>query len=475
MKHEEKKLMKNTLLLMLGNFSSKLLIFLMVPLYTSVLSTSEYATSDLLTTTINLLYPFATLMISTAVMRFCLEKSNDTKQLLSIGIWIEAIGILLVAIGSLFFFNTGDLQGYRGYFIAGFAGYSYYTLLMEYAKGNEKVGLYSLAGVCNTIALISCNIIFLLRLGLGIKGYLLAMVSAYWVTIIVLFLGCKAWKDIVFPNRIQKQYVKEMLTYSIPLMPNSISWWISNSSDRYIMNIFRGLNELGIYSVSYKLPSIMTTISGILISAWEMSAVDDFGSEKSRKFFSQIYELWVNVYIIVCTILTIFVKTMAYILFQKDFFIAWKFVPILFFASVFSGLSSFLGTVFTAAKETKAVFVTTMAGAAMNIVLNFVMIPIWGGYGAAIATAIGYLTTFFARLIGSNKIMKLDVNHKEHILKLSFVMIAVILSCMDSWLNYIVGVVILFTERKFIVGMINKGMSRIKRKKVFMGRHRLRE
>lgn len=75
------------------------------------------------------------------------------------------------------------------------------------------------------------------------------------------------------------------------------------------------------------------------------------------------------------------------------------------------------------------------------------------------------MTTFFARLIGSNKIMKLDVNHKEHILKLSFVMIAVILSCMDSWLNYIVGVVILFTERKFIVGMINKGMSRIKRKK----------
>ena len=74
MKREEKKLVKNTLLLMLGNFSSKLLVFLMVPLYTSVLTTAEYATSDLLTTTINLLYPFATLMISTAVMRFCLDK-----------------------------------------------------------------------------------------------------------------------------------------------------------------------------------------------------------------------------------------------------------------------------------------------------------------------------------------------------------------------------------------------------------------
>lgn len=92
MKKEEKKLVTNTLLLMIGNFSSKLLVLLLVPLYTSVLSTSEYATSDLLTTTINLLYPFATLMISTAVMRFCLDKIQDTKQLLSIGLFIELIG-----------------------------------------------------------------------------------------------------------------------------------------------------------------------------------------------------------------------------------------------------------------------------------------------------------------------------------------------------------------------------------------------
>ncbi|MBS5029705.1 MAG: polysaccharide biosynthesis C-terminal domain-containing protein, partial [Clostridiales bacterium] len=302
------------------------------------------------------------------------------------------------------------------------------------------------------------------KFGLGIKGYLLSMVMAYWATIVVLVVGSKAWKDIISPTKIEKSYVKKMLTYSIPLMPNSISWWISNSSDRYIMKMFRGLAELGVYSISYKIPSIMATVSSIMISAWEMSAVDDFGSEKSRKFFSQIYELWINVYIIVCTILIIFVKLLAYILFQKEFFEAWHLVPILLFASIFNGLSSFLGTVFTAAKETRSVFVTTMAGAIVNIILNFLMIPFWGGYGAAIATAIGYLVTFFARLVGSNKIMKFDVNHKEHILKLGFVMIVVILSCMNSWLNYVVGAGVLFFERKFIMGMINKGTSRIKRK-----------
>lgn len=454
MKREEKKLVKNTLLLMLGNFSSKLLVFLMVPLYTSVLSTAEYAKSDLLTTTVNLLYPFATLMISTAVMRFCLDKCNDTRQLLSIGFWIETVGILLVTIGSFFFFNTGDLEGYRFYFLAGFAGYSFYTLLMEYAKGSEKVTMYSLAGVCNTIALISCNILFLLKLGLGIKGYLLAMVAAYWITIIVLFIGCKAWGDLTWPIRIRREYVKDMLSYSIPLMPNSISWWISNSSDRYIMNIFRGLSELGVYSVSYKIPSIMATVSSILISAWEMSAVDDFGSEKSRKFFSKIYDLWVHTYIIVCIGLVFFVKLLALILFQKEFFIAWHYVPILLFASVFSGLSSFLGTVFTAAKKTKSVFVTTMIGAGVNICLNFVLIPYWGGYGAAIATAIGYLATYVVRLKGANRIMQLDVEYKKHFLKMGLLLIMVVLSCINSWANYLVAFVILFMERDFIGNII---------------------
>lgn len=300
----------------------------------------------------------------------------------------------------------------------------------------------------------------------GANTYLLAMVSAYWVTIIVLFFGCKAWKDIVLPARIQKQYVKEMLTYSIPLMPNSISWWISNSSDRYIMNIFRGLNELGIYSVSYKIPSIMATISAILISAWEMSAVDDFGSEKSRRFFSKIYDLWVHTYIIVCAGLIFFVKVLAYILFQKEFFIAWKFVPILLFASVFSGLSSFLGTVFTAAKNTKSVFVTTMAGAGINIALNFVLIPVWGGYGAAVATAIGYLTTFFARLVGANRIIKFEVDYKKHFIKMGLLFFMVVLSCLDSVFNYVLGITILFIEREFIVNIIKSTLEKFLKRKV---------
>lgn len=450
MKNEEKKLAKNTALLILGNFSSKLLIFFLVPLYTSVLSTSEYATTDLISTTVNLLYPLATLVISSAVMRYCLDKNRNKKQLLSAGIWIMLAGIVAVAIGSLFFFNEGGLVGYRSYFLAYFAGYSFYTLMMEYTKGCEKVALYSIAGVCNTLVLIICNLLFLLKMELGIKGYLLALILGHWVTVIILFVGNKAWKDIVLPIHVKENTFKHLLTYSIPMMPNQISWWISNSSDRYIMGIFRGLTELGVYSVSYKIPSILSTISGIMVSAWEMSAVDDFGTEKSRIFFSKIYDLWIRTYIVLCVGITLFVKIIAMMLFQKDFYIAWRFVPILLYASVFSGLSSFLGTIFTSAKKTSAVFVTTMLGAVTNIVLNFIFIPFIGGYGAAIATAVSYVVTFLSRLKISKKIMILEANHKANFRKILLLLLMVICSCLDLWINYVIGIMILIAERKFI-------------------------
>ena len=133
--------------------------------------------------------------------------------------------------------------------------------------------------------------------------------------------------------------------------------------------------------------------------------------------------------------------------------------------ALFSGLSSFLGTVFTAAKKTKAVFVTTMVGAGINIVLNFALIPLWGGYGAAIATAVGYLATFFSRLKGANSIMHLDVDYKKHFFRLGVLLLMVVVSCADSWINYAIGFLVLLMERDFIADVIKKVMRRFYKKR----------
>lgn len=454
MKQEEKKLLKNSALLIIGNFSSKILVFLLVPFYTSVLSTEQYGISDLLVTTVNLVYPILTLMISTAVLRFSLDKAGNSKQILSIGFWIQLAGFVLLTTVSLLFFRKTSYAEYLWYFVAYYGTFTVYTLLLQYAKGMEKVAIYALASVINTFILISCNLVFLLKLHLAIQGYIMSMIIAYGSTALIVFFGSGAWRDITTPGKIDKAIVKSMVHYSVPLMPNSISWWVSNSSDRYIMKIYRGADELGIYSVAYKIPSILSTVTSILLSAWEISAVDEFGTEKSRKFFSQMYKHYFEILTVLCVLIMMLVKPLASVLFQKDFYSAWLFVPALLFASVFNTMSAFLGTIFTAAKKTNSIFTTTMLGAVTNIVLNFALIPTFGAQGAAIATAIGYIATYVARMIGSQKIMKLEINYTEGIIKMVLLAGMAIATCIDTRISLLAGIIILFIERKYIYDLI---------------------
>ena len=461
MRAEEKKLLKNTFLLVIGNFSSKTLVFLFVPLYTFVLSTEEYGISDLLVTTVNLVYPIVTLMISTAVLRFSLDKDGNSEQILSVGFWIQLCGFVLLTLFSLFFSRNALNAQYLWYFIVYEGTFAVYTLLLQYAKGMEKVGIYAFASTINITILSVCNLLFLLRFNMGLHGYILSIIIAYGATAVFVFIGSGAWRNIILPHKIDKVIAKSMVHYSVPLMPNSISWWINNSSDRYIMKSYRSMDELGIYSVAYKIPSIVSTFTSILLSAWEISAVEEFGTEKSRMFFSQMYKHYFEILTILCTVLMMFIKPLTSLLFKKDFYTAWVFVPALLFASIFNTMSAFLGTIFTAAKKTKSIFTTTMFGAITNIVLNFILIPKFGAQGAAVATAIGYIVIYITRIIGSQKIMKLDIKVYETIIKILLLTGMAIATCLDSDGAVAIGIIILFIEQNYIVNLIKTVLGRV--------------
>ena len=292
------------------------------------------------------------------------------------------------------------------------------------------------------------------------------MIIANVSAAIIVFTLSKAYRDFLSIKKIDLKILKKMVLYSLPLIPNSISWWISNSSDRYILGYFTNLNELGTYSVAYKIPSILITISGIMISAWELSAVDEFGSEENRVFYSKVYNSYYHISLIGCAILIILVKPLATILFNNDFYTAWRYVPLLAFSSVFNILSGFIGTIFTSAKKTKSIFITTMIGAFSNILLNFALIPFIGAFGAAIATVVSYIVTFVIRLKASEKIMKLSYDMKSSIISLFMLGIMVGLCTADNPIFYFVGAIILFKERDYISIILKNMYNKIVRKGV---------
>lgn len=208
-------------------------------------------------------------------------------------------------------------------------------------------------------------------------------------------------------------------------------------------------------SVSYKIPSLITTCSSIFSNAWQISAVEGFGSEENRKYFSDVYYKYSTVCMFLATILIAFNKVVCRIVFSKDFYMAWLNVPVLLFAVTFQIMSGFLGTIYTTSKQTKMVFTSTVIAALSNIVLNIILIPLYGGLGAAWATCISYITIWLIRLIDSRKIMRLSVNWLKEIICNLLLLLQVCIACTDDsktfFCTFLLMLAIFFIKRDFLI------------------------
>ena len=161
-------------------------------------------------------------------------------------------------------------------------------------------------------------------------------------------------------------------------------------SDRYVIIWFCDLAVNGIYSVAYRIPSILSIFQSAFNQAWTLSAVKDYDREDKSGFFINLYNLYNFGMLCSCSVLIICSKFLASVLFAKDFYMAWQYVPFLVVSTFFGSLSGYIGGIFAAVKAPKAVAKTTVCGAVSNIILNVILVPMVGPLGAAIATMISY-------------------------------------------------------------------------------------
>lgn len=462
-----KKLGKDMLLMTIGSLGSKILAFLLVPLYTTVLSTAEYGISDLITTTVSLCFPFFTLIISEPLLQFSLNKENNTAKIWFIAFRIWLIGTLVMFLFSPIVFFT-PLKEYYGFVVAYYIGYSMYNILSYFMRGVNKVKIFSISGVINSAAIIGLNIFFLLVLKIGIVGYLLSQIIASGVACVYIVLAGGVYRYGLQIRNVDKVLQKKMLAYSIPMIPNSVSWWISNASDRFILTFFSGVSVTGIYSVAYKIPTIISMFSSIFNSAWRLSAADEFGSKKSRDFFGDVYSKLTVLLLLLSSLLIAMNKPLASILFARDFYAAWKCVPVLLLSAAFHSFADFFGTIYTTSYKTKYLFQSTLIGAGTNIILNFSLIPFWGAFGAAIATLISYMAVWLFRILHSRKIIKIEYHLRRDIACYALVFLQLLISGFTLKCEIVIATIIflllLILTRKELSQLLKMFLVKLKRK-----------
>lgn len=429
----------NTLFLTISEFGSKFLAFFLVPLYTSVLSTEDYGIADVITTSVTLMIYICTLNIGSAVLRFTLDNQEKSKYVIRYAVKVLAIGSFFVGsfLAIIGIFNIVEVDSYVLVFVVGlFISQALESILFQYLRGIDKVGIMSIASFLATLARLTLSILTLVVLRWGLLGYLVSMTAGPCIAVLFSIPFCRQKKSDAMSKAEAIQLHKDMRSYSIPTAISQLGWWMNNSIDRYLVVWLKGAALNGIYAVSYKIPSIMSMICNIFCQAWGISVIKEFDPEDKEDFFSNTYILFNSGLCIICSLLIIVNIPISKILFQKEFFEAWKYSSFLVLGILFSGLSSFVGGVFTAVKKTKLLAIATISSAAINVILNTCLIPEWGAYGAAIATAISFFFCWLINMINARRFIRFKYYWHKDVLAYALLIGQIILEHIDHHCYY---------------------------------------
>ena len=290
---------------------------------------------------------------------------------------------------------------------------------------------YSIGNVLHTFFIAALNILFLVVFKGGIEGYLNAYIIANILTATYALIMGKGYRSFSFSG-VDKKLLQRMIRYSIVLIPNSFMWWIMNSSDRVMVSSMVGIAANGIYAVSYKLPTLVSTLTTIFNQAWSYSAIREEGTEDENEYNNKIFRTLIGIVMLIGIGLITFMKPFLSIYVAKEYYVAWKYTPFLTVGCVYLTLATFMATSYTVHKDSFGYLFSGMFGAIFNIVMNLALIPLIGVYGAAIATCISYMLVFVFRLFHTRKYIRYNIKNKEFIVGSAILILSACLMFVDN-------------------------------------------
>lgn len=394
--NQYKKLAKNTLIFAIGTFSSKILSFIMVFFYSRAMQTDEFGVLDILINSAALLLPIAMLGINNGIIRFGLDPKTPQKDVLTTGLLSLAVGYGILLLASPLLALVRDLRQYMVYLYAHVLTSALRHIASYFVRSDNRPGLFAADGVFSTLMTCALTILFLIPLHMGIRGYLLAIILADFCSVLFLSFGARLWKNIRFRG-LDFSVSRKMLRFSLPLIPTTLLWWVINVSDRFFVKYMISDSANGLYSVAYKVPTILTLVSAIFLDAWQISAVTENESRNRNAFFADIFRSFQGAIFVAASGLIFFAKWITKILLAESYYDSWQYIPLLMVATVFSCFVVFLGNIYMAEKKSLSTLLTTVIGAVLNVVLNTLLIPLFGPNGAAAATLASYFVIYLVR------------------------------------------------------------------------------
>ena len=454
-------LIKNIAIFALGSIGSKVIVFLLVPLYTNYLTTEEYGIADLVFTVAQLIVPIVSLVIFDSVIRFGLEYSEHPEKVLHNGIVVWFFGNIFSLIALPLTNLYPSVGSWKWHLYLYILLDSLLAIELNYLKVKNKNISYAITCIIQTFFVAVFNIVFLVYLDMGINGYLISTVFAMLIAVIVAALFGNTIKDFL-SVKTDSQLLKSMVKFSTPLVINNLAWWIIQSSNKMFIEVLLGSAALGLFTVATRIPSLINVVVSVFQQAWGISSVVEMDTTKDSDFFSNVFKLFTVGVFFASIILNSIIKLFMWIYVGNDFFSAWRYVPLLVGAAAFSAIAAYFGSLYGALKKSINNMASTLSAGILNIVIASVLIPLMGIWGAVIGTISAYFCLAAFRLIDIKRYIRFSIQYQTLIVNGMIVIVHAVLVSTDRlplWGSVLVLLMFLifnFRDIKFFIGQIFK-------------------
>ena len=464
--NQKKQLLINTIIIAIGKLSTQVISFLLLPLYTSKLSPEEYGTYDFFVTLSVFLLPIITLLMEESMFRFLIDAEDEKskKRVITATIAYTIFGSVLFTIIVALIMSFMHYE-YTLVFIMFMISNILIGLSNALSRGMGRIKLYSLSNFILGVSTIILNIIFIVNFKLGVYGLLWSNVIANSVTAIFILAKLHLMRY-VSKEDLSRKTLSKMIRYSVPLVPNNLSWVIISLSDRLMLTQMAGTAQNGIYSIANKFPNIVYTCYGFFSTAWKESAAKILKEDNKEKYYNSIYKDVKN-FLKAIVIGLIAIMPFAFpILVDSSYNEAYIYIPILVISIYYTNMSNFFGGIFGAYKDTKIMGSTTIVAAIINIVINFIFIPKFGIYAAVFSTLISNIIIYWYR----RQKLKMYINLKGKFNYIFWILLALTLFTYyknNMIINILMFALVLayciFTNKNFIGRILRPIVNRFKK------------
>lgn len=401
------KLLKNTTFVLVGNIGSKLMGFIMLPIYTHWLTPTDYGTTDIIGVYASLLLNVIACDISDAIFIFPVgAEANRIKTYYSSGFYFQ---ILCSIICAAVFWGLSQFP-YEHTFFSNI--WSIYGILVsnlfqkytqDFCRGINKMSVFSFTGIIQSLCLALLS--FLLIPSRGVYGYVWAIILSNAITGAFTFIYSQSYKYLSI-HSFSKQRLLEMLHFSIPLIPTAILWWLVSSLNRPLLEQYVGIFAIGLLAVGNKLPGLMNLMFNLFQQAWIVTVVEEFKKEDFSIYYNKMFRTIFSTQVLICLLIIMLSKTFVLVMTSTQYFDAWIYIPILSISVLFSNISAFTGTIFSAARKSKFTFYSVIIGGFAAVIFNFLLIPKYGIWGACAAICLAHISSMVSRIYFSSLFVK---------------------------------------------------------------------